>query len=248
MQCMKRTPVVLQVAVNGYADRFAEYIWRTHRWAWEHGYRYRCVTAPCNLPRDDCGWLKLACVEQLLGQYRTVFLVDADAYVTKDCPVLASVLTDDGEIYARLGFSGRINSGVMIFHHGHPESTLKQAFQQLFAACDRPVPKEDKAPQENGHVIHCWKNWPTLEILPAAWNFNSRSMHSETTPFVVHGGDSENGGIEKACSYKRSMRKKSSEEVKEPAWYAELTPWRQSSRAKRVRFYARKLQEIGILQ
>ena len=240
---MIEQPVVLQVAVNGYVDPFTEFLWRTHKWAWACDYVYRCVTAPAGLPRDDCGWLKMACVEQLLQKYRTVFLVDADAYVMEECPRLESILRDDAEIYAKVGFSGRINSGVMIFHHGVPKSTLADAFRRLFANCDKKVPPEDRAPQENGHVINCWKNWPTLKILPPPWNTNTSVFDYDGTAYVTHaqlpGMDLE--------SYKKKMRKISNEKNPQPLWYRELPERRRESRAGRVRYYARKLAEIGII-
>ena len=238
---MIETPVVLQVAVNGYADRFAEFFWRTHKWADSWKYHYRLVTGPCNMPRDDCGWLKLACVERLLLKYRTVFLVDADAFVTEHCPSLKAVLEDsDGEIFARLGFTQRINSGVMIFHHGEPKSTLREAFKKLFACCDKPVPAEDKAPQENGHVIHCWKNWPTFRELEPAWNMNKNVWDYNGRVYVNH---AEDPGM---MAFKHRMREESTPD-KQPLWYEEIPERRRHSRAVRVRFYARKLSEIGII-
>ena len=99
----------------------------------------------------------------------------------------------------------------------------------------------DKAPQENGHVIHVWKNWPTLKTLEPAWNMNRNVWDFDGKIFVNHAEDP--GQID----YKKTMRLNSERNKTQPVWYQEIAPDRRKSRAVRVRFYARKLKEIGLL-
>lgn len=217
------------VAVNGYAERFAENVRRNQAWALRNGYEFRLITQPENLPRNDCGWLKIAVAEQLLQKHAAVLSLDTDAYVTDACPALETVLQPAGSLSMCLGKSGRLNSGVLLYQ----QSLLTAlAICELFRQAHKEVPAPYRAPQENGHVIWLWSHWPQLRILDGRWN----QIEPEGA-YIVHGH--QNPG-----AFKQRIRKA---QKPQPDWYYELTEKRRAFTRVRIRYYARRLAEIGAL-
>ncbi len=167
-----RETLVFTVAMNGYHWRYGELINSQRRYARRHGYRYVCVNRPRVHPLGlETAWLKLSLALKALDSgYDCVLYVDADARIRDDTPPLHTLLLPGKAIYAAHGYSGRINSGVLLFSGIEAARTkLRQILDNI--DCDLPQ-ADDVGWGENGHVIHFLKDWDGFQALPAAWNNN----------------------------------------------------------------------------
>jgi hypothetical protein len=159
--------LVLSAAANGYARVYRGFL-ATHR-----DYARRCDLAHAlvlprrPLPRTDAAWLKIALLRRALERHQWVLWVDADAQVMPGCPDFRGVEEPGGLLYLAEGHTGRLNSGV-IAARAHPD--LLAWLDLLLDRADEPVPAQDAAPYENGHVIHYARDLPFLRRLERRWN------------------------------------------------------------------------------
>lgn len=164
--------LIFTVAINGFHWRYAELI-NSHRdYAYRHGYHYVCVNRPrLTSLGQEIAWLKLSlALEALKAGYDRVMYVDADARIRECTPALDHLLVPERTVYAAKGYSGRINSGVLIFVRDEASIGL---LQTILNNIDAPLPREDEVGWgENGHIIHFFKNHPSVAVLPAEWNNN----------------------------------------------------------------------------
>lgn len=185
---MMNTPVasktlVFTVALNGYHWRYGELIDSQRSYAKRCGYHYVCVSRPLiNALGLETAWLKLSlALAALESGYDYVFYVDADARIQEHAPPLTNLIKADKHVYAARGYSGRINSGVLLFTNTAP---AREKLSQILGNINRELPVEDDVGWgENGHMIHYLSNWVGFQELPPAWNNN----HTADLPdFIRH--------------------------------------------------------------
>ncbi|RRS10636.1 hypothetical protein EAG18_01000 [Pseudoalteromonas sp. J010] len=166
--------LIFSIALNGYQIRYRRHLASQRRYAERMGYDYTVITKPwvTNLGAECC-WLKLYLLRSALAAgYDYVLFVDADAYIQDSCPNLSSVIKPDKFLFMANGYSGRLNSGVMLMK-ACPEALLW--LDSIINAITEPVVDiESVGWGENGHVIHFAKNCDGLELLNEKWN-NTKS-------------------------------------------------------------------------
>ncbi|WP_372780002.1 hypothetical protein [Litorivivens sp.] len=185
---MMNTPVasktlVFTVALNGYHWRYGELIRSQRRYAQRHGYQYVCVNRPrINALGLETAWLKLSlALNALEAGYDRVFYVDADARIRENTPSLDTLIKPGKYIYAAQGFSGRINSGVLLFTSAGP---AKLMLSQILDNIDCTLPEADDVGWgENGHIIHFLTRWDGFQELPPLWNNNHSA---ELADYIRH--------------------------------------------------------------
>jgi len=99
--------------------------------------------------------------------------IDADCEVKPQCPNVESVERPGKFLYAAMGFSGRLNAGVMIVKNSVEAITF---YRNMLLTANSDVPAEDQAPYENGHFIHYGKSCNYLHVLDSIWNNNKDPM------------------------------------------------------------------------
>ena len=106
-------------------------------------------------------------------QHRVMY-IDADCEVQQTCPAIDSIYQSDKYLFVAPGFSGRINSGVIIWR-----SSLESLALISLAIDNRktPLPDSDTVGRiygggENGHIIHYRKNSPYVQLIDQKWNNN----------------------------------------------------------------------------
>lgn len=163
------------IALNGYAELFTSCI-KTHKsYCNQFGLKHQKIDhTPKLFSADDSAWLKIILLREALKcDYEWIAFIDADCQIRKHMPDFRSSmnkLDPDASIYMAHGFSGRINSGV-IFIKNTAES--KDYLDKVIINRNNPVPEEDKAPFENGHMITYGKNNPSVKIIDNyVWNNN----------------------------------------------------------------------------
>jgi hypothetical protein len=170
---MTEQTLMFSMAFNGYDLLYNRCIRSQRDYAKRQGYLYRFVNRPrwTSLTRE-CAWLKIALVIRALERgYDWVFFIDADAEVKPDTPPIQQLAESGKSVYLVPGWSGRINSGVLIARNT-PEALAM--FREILANAENPVPDEDSISWgENGHVIHYAKNQPFVKICDRKWNNNS---------------------------------------------------------------------------
>lgn len=100
--------------------------------------------------------------------------VDADCQIQHDCPAFETVNQSDKYLFVAPGFSGRINSGVIIAHH---HASALEAIDVVIDNRKKTLPDEDSVGRiygggENGHIIHYRKNNPIVALLDQRRNNN----------------------------------------------------------------------------
>ncbi len=170
---MSERTLMFSMAFNGYDLLYNRCIRSQRAYADRHGYLYRFVNRPrwTSLTRE-CAWLKIALVIRALRRgYDWVFFIDADAEVKPDAPPIQQLAEPGKSVYLVPGWSGRVNSGVLIVRNA-PEALAM--FQTILDNAENPVPDEDSISWgENGHVIHYSKNQPFVKLCDRKWNNNS---------------------------------------------------------------------------
>ena len=197
---MDRTKVlVFSVALNGYQWRYRP-LFDSHRaYARRHGYHYELVTEPSSSYLGiEVAWLKIFLLRSALeAGYEWVMFLDADTEVSIDSPCVESVFCPNKSIYVGLGYSGEINSGVILAKN---ERSSHQFFTNLIQSVGETMPEHDVVDWgENANVIHFAKNSDCVQILNKKWNnnhiFNLRDyirhysagpMQSRYQPFWIH--------------------------------------------------------------
>lgn len=168
---MSRT-LVFTLALNGYQWRYRQLI-QTHKcYAKKHGYEYVAVSMPrFSTLGLEVAWLKIKLIQHALQSgYDWVVFLDADTRVRADSPAIPSLNQSGKVLYMGEGFSGRINSGVIIIKNS---VLAKNFFTTVMSSAMDPIPKEDDVGWgENGHIIHHAKDCHFIARLDKRWNNN----------------------------------------------------------------------------
>jgi hypothetical protein len=163
--------LVISVALRDFKTIFGGCL-RTHKaYCDRHGYRYLLVDSlPTLLSPSDCSWLKIPLmIHALEAEWDWVMFVDADCEIRSSCPPLDHVEQPAKSVFMAHGFSGRYNAGVIIARCSADSIDFLQA---VWKHAEQPVPEGDRAPYENGHVIHFGKQNPAIGVLARTWNNN----------------------------------------------------------------------------
>ncbi len=169
---MQEQSLLFSIAINGYHWEYKKNIESHKAYASRYGYRYVVVDKPSiSLLDMECAWLKIALIiEALRAEYDWVAFVDADAEIKANAPPIESLAETGKSIYMAKGYSGRINSGVMI---AQKSEEAIQFFTQVLENYDLTLPEEDSVGWgENGHIIHFAKNNPNIKLISRRWNNN----------------------------------------------------------------------------
>ncbi len=171
---MSATPatLVFTVAINGYHLLYRRNIASQRAYAQRHGYHYVAVTQPIYSPLGwEVAWLKLYLARHALRSgYQQLLFVDADAEIRSSCPPLREVLDQQHSIYAARGYSGRVNSGVLLLRRS---AASLQFLDRVIAAQGQALPSADDVGWgENGHIIQALHRETAFRELPPSWNNN----------------------------------------------------------------------------
>jgi hypothetical protein len=157
---------IVQVALFGYAVKWASCLQSVHAYASRHGYGYRIVAEPPPSVRaaDDADWHKLELARDALRSGTAVLLVDADVRAAGDAPAFPAVA--EGVLLAR-GHSGRFNAGVI---YAAGPSGLRFV-ESVLAARGRKLSRRDWVSWGmNGYVIAAARGNPAVRELAREWN------------------------------------------------------------------------------
>lgn len=174
---MKKKSLVFSIALGSYKKLFKSCIKTHKRYCRSCGYEYVLVDqAPRPLSSAEASWLKVALLcNSLKSNYDWVGFLDADCEVREGAPCFSECLDmpkENKSIFFAPGYSGRINAGV-IFAKSNSESI--GFFEDVVNSADEEVPKEDRAPYENGHIISHGKKSPIVQKIDHhLWNNNSK--------------------------------------------------------------------------
>lgn len=179
----KEKALVFSLALNGYQFTYRNEI-RSHRvYAKKHSLDYALISRPLFTGLlMECCWLKLVlALSALEAGYRWIFYIDADAEIREDCPDFRTVEMPGKDVYMAPGYSGRLNSGVIIVKN---TPSAKSFIKSVLKGYSTDLPREDRVGWgENGHIIHFARNLESLQTLPQEWNNNHNpNMHD----FVRH--------------------------------------------------------------
>lgn len=169
--------------MNGY-----QWLYRSLRsshlnYANKHDYQYVQITRPSSSVLGmEIAWLKVSiAIQSLLAGYDWVMFLDADTEVSEKTPAIESLEQKSKYLYAVKGYSGRMNSGVLIFkNHKCVIDYLKKS---LFYA-EKKIDKEnDVGWGENGHLIQYSKDACFLQLIHCRWNNN---QYLDLKDFIRH--------------------------------------------------------------
>lgn len=154
-QVSSEATLVYTIALNGYAERYSEYVKSQREYAERNGYVYFAVTEPSRkYGASEASWLKIAVMNDALNAgYGRVAYIDCDAEILPSAPPLDNIFNMDSRRYVFMarGHSNRFNAGVMFIRNG---CTSRRFFQQVWDAMGTPLdPADDVGWGENGHVI-----------------------------------------------------------------------------------------------
>lgn len=164
--------LVFSVACNGYWWRFQKNIESHRRYAERFGYDYVCISEPqFSSLGIEVAWLKIPLILKAFERgYKNVMFLDADTEVRPSAPCFTEVLDGDKALCFSRGYSGRINSGVIITRRSINTANY---FRSILASCEQGVPEEDSVGWgENGHIIHHSKGKDFVGIISSKWNNN----------------------------------------------------------------------------
>lgn len=168
-------PTLVTIATDGFQYLWLHCIESQQRYAACHGYDHQLMTTNA-YPTLPPHWAKVkACLALLMGGHN-VFLLDSDACIRAHAPRFTDLLEREPgcDIFIANGWSGRPNSGVVLFRGG--AGSLAPAFlERCLANRHKELPEEDRvtAHGENGHFIHFLKDEPFRSktfILDERWN------------------------------------------------------------------------------
>ena len=168
----KNRSLVFSMGFNGYQRIYGRNIETQRAYCARHGMDYEFLDRPFFTPLlMECCWLKVPLILAALDQgWPWVVYIDCDVEVRVSCPDLHSLERPGKHLYMATGYSGRLNSGVIIVKNS-PE--VRALFQRILDGAQKVLPPEDDVGWgENGHIIHFAKNSPLLEIIPPQWNNN----------------------------------------------------------------------------
>lgn len=172
MNNSQESVLVLSLVATGYHWLYQRELASQERYAQARGYHYECVFGPL-LHRfgGEIVWYKMHLIQQALLQgYSWVVFLDADAAVTEICPPIESVERSAKSIYMARGYSGRYNSGVMIYKNNR---TSMAFVTRVIASRGETLSADDSVGWgENGHVIALARHHPAVQELASRWNNN----------------------------------------------------------------------------
>jgi hypothetical protein len=156
---------------NGYGMKYSRCVTTQREYALRMGFTYRLFDYPGLIPSAECKWLKIPIMMRALQDgWPLVFFVDVDCEMRPSCPDVRILLENDKDLYFAHGFSGRINSGVILARNS---TNVCQLLQTVADEREKKLPPEDGvADGENGHVIHFAKNKSYVQIIDGRWNNN----------------------------------------------------------------------------
>lgn len=172
---MNRKVLVFSIALEGYAQLFKPCIKTQREYCKKHNFNYVLINkSPRALLPTEAAWLKIFLLRAALkSNYDWIAFIDADCEIRPHTPAFPEELKkyDLQKIFMSHGFSGRINSGVIFIKNSEEAYNY---LDKVIKNGDDPVPKEDRAPYENGHMISYGKDNPDIKIINAVnWNNNS---------------------------------------------------------------------------
>lgn len=169
---MSKHVLLLSLATGGYHWQYKKNIESHRRYALKNDFKYSVVDHPRLVPVGlEVVWLKLYLIrEALKSGYEWVVFVDADAYIQPHASSIVEESVAGKYIYMAKGWSGRYNSGVMMYKN-HPSSL--DFLNCVIGSMGMDLPEEDEVGWgENGHVIHFAKNNSSVFELDTRWNNN----------------------------------------------------------------------------
>jgi hypothetical protein len=165
-------PLVFTIGFNGYQDIYRRNVATQKRYADRHGMRHVLIDSPEQTDLlMESAWLKIPLIISALKRgWPWLLFIDIDAEIKASCPDFRTLESPGKDIYMAPGFSGRVNSGVIILKN----TPLALAMMEtILAHADAKIPPEDDVGWgENGHVIHYLKSYSGLQLLPFQWNNN----------------------------------------------------------------------------
>ncbi len=171
---MKKT-LVFSLATHGYDIIWDRCIASHERYAKKHTYEYFCIKdIPSWHTHNQVVRTKLAAIEHALSYYERVIFLDSDCMINENCPPFESLEQEGKYMYFSQGFSGRINSWVIICR-SHEET--KKLLRTIVDNKDKEIPAQDHVAwaygiSENGHVIHYCHDHPIVHIIDRKRNNN----------------------------------------------------------------------------
>jgi len=167
----KETKVLMfSLGLNHYQQMYQRCINSHRHYAKTQGYDYQLFNSNRQASITASAWVKIPLILAALNQgYDRVFYIDADCEIKVDTPAIESLIVPGKLLYMSQGFSGHINSGVMIVHN---DERVKALFERILASCNQDVPSSDWG--ENGHMIHFAEHWAHLQLLDSRWNNNAQ--------------------------------------------------------------------------
>lgn len=167
-----RDALVFSMGFNGYQRIYARNVATQRAYAERHGMAYEFLSRPFFTPLlMECCWLKVPLILAALERgWPWVAYIDCDVEVRAACPDLRSLERPGKALYMAAGYSGRLNSGVIIVKN---TVGVRALFRRILDGAQMRLPPEDDVGWgENGHIIHFAKDSPLLETIPAPWNNN----------------------------------------------------------------------------
>lgn len=167
--------LLFSIGLNGYDKLFRNCIKSQKAYSTKFDYKYILINrAPQKMSGQKAAWLKIYLLREAMELgYKWIAFIDADCEIRQHTPDFRKYLENldtDASTFMAHGFSGRINSGV-IFMKNTIES--KAYLDEVINNRNNPVPEEDKAPFENGHMITYGKNNASVKIIDnTLWNNN----------------------------------------------------------------------------
>jgi hypothetical protein len=133
----------------------------------------------------ESAWLKIPLIlSAIKSGYDWIFFVDADCEIRPHTPAIKTIAVAEQSLYMGLGFSGNVNSGVIIVKN---TEDARLFFEQVLKASTIVVPETDLG--ENGHIIHFAKQYSSiLKIIPSQWNNNADTQLNDYIRHYSAGG------------------------------------------------------------
>lgn len=183
----KEKVLIFSIALEGYSQLFKNCIISQRKYCEKHGMDYILVDkSPRPLLSIEAAWLKLFLLREALSnnKYNWIAFIDADCEIRDFSPsfiIDLDIYEPSKSIFMAKGFSGRINSGVILMKNT-PEALLY--LNNVINHGDSPVPSEDEALYENGHMIHFGKANTAVQVLDSEkWNNN---QYINKNSFIQH--------------------------------------------------------------
>lgn len=176
---MLNKTLVFSIAMNGYQWRYNALINSHRRYCEKQGYDYVSVNKPSStVLGHEVAWLKIRLIIKALEKgYRWVVFLDADTEIKLSAPAVQTLECNDKHIYMAKGYSGRINSGVIIVRNN---TASRYFFRLVLDNALTPIPLEDQVGWgENGHIIHYAKQFSNVQIIGNEWNNNHQESEQD---------------------------------------------------------------------